>query len=118
MPNTFDRSRRIRSPRDFTRAFASGSVAADGILVVIAIRSTADAAPRLGVTIPKKAGNAVMRNRWKRLIRESFRLSQDCLPRGVDFVIRPKKGASPNWPAIKKGLPKLTRKATTRLQRK
>ena len=107
---------------DFTTVIRNGSVAADGVLVVFVLEATdsrggSDAKPRLGVTIPKKVGNAVCRNGWKRWIRESFRLSQHELPRGYDIVVRPKKGASPSWTAIESALPRLVRKAVQRRRR-
>jgi ribonuclease P protein component len=42
---------------------------------------------RLGITATKKIGNAVERNRARRLIKEAYRLSEDQLPTGVDIVI-------------------------------
>lgn len=49
---------------------------------------------RLGVTVRKKTGNAVKRNRVKRLIREYFRLNHSFFPQGYDIVIAAKKDAS------------------------
>ncbi len=49
---------------------------------------------RLGITVSKKTGNAVKRNRVKRRIREFFRLNKTHFPQGYDIVIISKKGAS------------------------
>jgi len=43
--------------------------------------------PRLGISIGRPVGTAVMRNRIKRLLRESFRLMQHDWPRGYDVVV-------------------------------
>ena len=49
--------------------------------------------PRLGVTITKKVGNAVERNRVRRILREVFRRHREVFPAGSDVVIIAKRGA-------------------------
>lgn len=41
---------------------------------------------RIGITTGKKFGNSVQRNRMKRIIRESYRLSCDCMKKGYDII--------------------------------
>lgn len=48
---------------------------------------------RLGITATKKIGNAVQRNRARRLITEAYRLLENQLPRGLDIVIVARKKA-------------------------
>ncbi len=115
MLHSFRKSDRVVKSSDFERIIRKGSCAADGALVVFAAAGADQSSTRLGVTIPKRTGNAVVRNRWKRLIRESFRIHKRELPAGYDFIVRPKKGATPSWEEIQKSIPKLTRKAIQRL---
>lgn len=48
--------------------------------------------PRLGIVATKKIGNAVCRNRGKRLVREAFRLNQENISQKLDIVIILRKG--------------------------
>ena len=56
---------------------------------------------RLGVTVSKRVGNAVTRNRWKRRLREIFRRQKECFGDHFDIVIIVKpKGAQPSFDAL------------------
>ena len=60
----------------------------------LSIKQNGQGVTRLGVTVSKKTGNAVKRNRTKRLIREFFRFNKAYLPQGYDIVVAAKKDAS------------------------
>jgi len=49
---------------------------------------------RLGVTVSRKVGNAVQRNRLKRIIREFFRVEKHLYPGLMDFSVIAKRGAA------------------------
>ena len=110
------RHQRLRGKRAFARVFREGAHAADAVLVVLALPNDVSWT-RLGVSIPRRVGNAVTRNRWKRWIREAFRLSQHDLPSGLDLVVRPRKGAQGDAAQVRRSLPKLARIAARRLER-
>ncbi|MGI9474898.1 MAG: ribonuclease P protein component [Rubripirellula sp.] len=117
----FRKHQRIVRSEDFTRTLRTGACAADGTLVLFAIpmdETNEDTPRKIGITIPKKTGNAVARNRWKRLIREAYRTQQYDLPSGYDFVVRPKKGAQPDYREIRKSIPRLANKAVERHRRR
>lgn len=118
----FPQELRVLRGADFTQVLRRGGCAADGTIVVFAYpRETDSSEPtptRLGITIPKKTGNAVVRNQWKRLIRESFRTQRGTIPMGYDLIVRPKKDATFDGKTIRKNLPKLAIKAIQRVQTK
>ena len=114
---SFSRRLRIRTAAEFDRIYKSRNFAADDVLVVNGMASDLPH-PRLGLSVSKKVGNAVVRNRWKRLIREAFRLSRTSLPAGIDLVVRPQKGAEPELAAIAKSLIALAGRIARRASRK
>lgn len=112
-PGTFPRAARLQAQSDFDRVYQDGRHAADATLVVLGVPN-ALAFSRLGLSVSRKVGGAVQRNRWKRLVREAFRTQRERLPPGFDWVVRPRRGATPEFSAISHSLRQLTRRVAGR----
>jgi ribonuclease P protein component len=90
------RSRRGRLSRsaEFERVFRQGrSHAGRDLVLYVFPRGEDEGEPRLGMTVGRKVGNAVERNRIKRVLREAFALESGRLPAGSDAVVIARSGA-------------------------
>jgi ribonuclease P protein component len=92
-PSRFGANLRLRSKLQFDAVYAGGR-RIDDRFFALRIKANGLAHARVGLAVAvKTAGNAVKRNRIRRLIRESFRLAQHDLP-AVDIVVAAKFQAS------------------------
>ena len=80
----FPKHVRLLKSSDFERVFAARNSVGNSSFALFGSPNELKL-PRLGITASRRIGNAVARNRWKRLVREAFRLSQHELP-AVDLV--------------------------------
>jgi ribonuclease P protein component len=83
----FARTARIKQGRDFARVRRAGERLVNGCLIANWQRLPSGAASRLGVITAGRIGDAVVRNRARRLMRETFRLHQRELAAPVDLVL-------------------------------
>ncbi len=90
---SFSRHERLRLRKDFQLALRHGSRRQTKNFTII-LRPNALQFSRLGITVSKKVGNAVKRNRVKRCLREFFRLHKHKLPSSNDMVIIAKRDAA------------------------
>jgi len=111
----FHKSDRLLTSFEFQRVYESGAHAADDTLVVIVSPNSLEKS-RLGLAVSRKAGNAVVRNRWKRRIREAFRTTRSNFPIGLDVVVRPRKGGMPDSRLIHQSLARLINKASNKTE--
>lgn len=105
---------RVRRSADFQRAYRLRATASDGVLLMFGCPNGLPH-PRLGMSVSAKLGGAVRRNRWKRLLREAFRLSRERLPPGVDLVVIPRLGTEPTLKRLLDSLPRLATRVARKL---
>jgi ribonuclease P protein component len=87
------RAERLRKRAGFQAVQGKGRKLHTDHFLVFALPQATAARTRLGITVSKKIGGSVQRNRVKRLVREAFRRHKALFPPGIDLVFVAKKGA-------------------------
>jgi ribonuclease P protein component len=81
------RGRRLSRSAEFERVYRQGRSLANRHLVLYTFSNPSANRPRLGLSVSRKVGGAIARNRVKRLLREAFAAAEDELAPGRDFVV-------------------------------
>ena len=103
----FPKQYRLLRRLEFQRVYNEGQRRSASLCTVF-YRPNGLAQTRLGITVPRRLGTAVLRNRIKRRIREVFRLHRRELPGGWDIVLNPRPAAATvAYPALERELLRL-----------
>ncbi len=103
MPNSsLPKSARVLKRGHFQKIMRSGARIHGLVLAIHYRHRMSGEGPRLGITVSKRYGKAHERNRFKRVIREAFRLCRDQLPSFYDLNILPIPDLTPPRPSRQK----------------
>ncbi len=107
----------LRKRADFQRVYdRRRSVSDDWLIVYVCENGLGHL--RLGLSVSRKFGGAVRRNRLRRLYREAFRLTRHAMPSsGLDLILIPRKSETPTLDQLKESLPRLVAQAARKLAR-
>ena len=101
---------KVKKRRDFTRVYQRGKSVSAKDLILCYKKNKLDVY-RVGFTVSKKVGNAVIRNRVRRRLKEIVRLHPDFFAAGVDYIIVAKATAAlASYREMEKELENLVRK--------
>lgn len=85
-------SEALKKNEDFKEIYRTGKSYANKYLIMY-VKNNNTNSNRIGISVSKKVGNSVIRHRITRLIRESYRLSEDNFVNGLDIIVVARVGA-------------------------
>ena len=107
---------RVRDTRDYANIYDYQQKAWDRFLLIFAMPNGKEMT-RFGLSVSKRHGNAVVRARLKRLLREAFRLEQQEIPIGLDMVLIPQKNSQVTIDDFRHSIVKLSQKLDRRFRK-
>ena len=114
---TFPADHHLRRRRDFAAVYAAKVRKGNDTLLVYGQPNGLDHS-RIGLSVSRRNGNAVRRNRIKRLLREAYRLSRDELPAGLDLILIPRPGCDAGLDEFRRSLVSLAHRLRRQIERR
>ena len=112
----FRKHEHLRRAADFRRVYERRRSVSDPLLIVYACENNLSYL-RLGLSVSRKMGGAVQRNRLRRLYREAFRLTRPEMPVGFDLILIPRRPEPPTLDRLKQSLLCLVRQLARKFER-
>ncbi len=109
---TYPKQARVTRRAEFDLAFDRGRRASSSAALLLARRNELPLS-RIGISIGRKFGNSVERNRAKRLLREAFRFERSTLPPGFDYIVVPRSEFPDHLDGVRAMLVALIARATS-----
>jgi ribonuclease P protein component len=113
---TLRKHEHLRTPAEFQRVYDRRRSVSDAGMIVYA-KENGLPHSRIGLSVSRKYGGAVQRNRLRRLYREAFRLLKEQLPPGLDLVLIPRTQEEPTLAGVRRSLQKLVKQVHKKLQK-
>lgn len=97
-------SESLKKNQDFQNVYKNGKSYANKYLVMFVLENNTEK-NRIGISASKKVGNSIVRHRFARLVRESYRLHENIFNSGLDIVVVARRGVdSVGYHEIEKAL--------------